>query len=513
MAAKRLYPTASLLGLTVTVTLMLGTSSALAAPQDGAGARLAAAGDGARVPACSACHGTKGQGMSAMGTPRLAGLDPVYFTRQIADFAAGTRANATMAPIARALSADQIRALALYYGSLPKAAPLLVGLAPTKLRRAPGAELAERGAWARGVPACAACHGMDGRGVGANFPPLAGQNAAYLANQLQAFKSGTRAGDPQGLMRGIAARLTEAEIAAAAGYYAPGQAAEAAPPPAAPAAATKPAARSAFAPPPESAIPNDPFGKLVREGEAVFRDTGHYAHAFVGNRLACANCHLDAGRLANSAPLWAAYVAYPAYRKKNRRVNSYAERLQGCFRFSMNGHAPPLGSNVLAALEAYSYFLAKGAPTGVSLPGRGYPRLAPPPEKPDYARGATLYKQKCAFCHGPDGAGQAADGRTVFPPLWGAQSYNWGAGMASVNMAAAFIKANMPLSQAESLSDQQAWDLAAFLDSHERPQDPRFTGSIRETRARFHDTPMSMYGERVQGHLLGQGTEKPAASQ
>jgi thiosulfate dehydrogenase len=272
-------------------------------------------------------------------------------------------------------------------------------------------------------------------------------------------------------------------------------------------ASTPASARSiAFQPPPDNAIPDNDFGKAVRLGQAIFNDTGRLAPAFVGNSMRCASCHLDQGRLANSAPLWAAYVAYPAYRSKNGHVNTFAERLQGCFQFSMNGKAPPLGDKVLVALESYAYFLAKGAPVGASLPGKGYPTPPKPALPMDFARGRQVFEEKCSLCHGHDGQGQTGHGAVVFPALWGAQSFNWGAGMSSIRNAAGFIKANMPLSQGNSLTDQQAWDVAMFMDSHERPQDPRFTGSVAETRKRYHDSEDEMYGKTVDGHALG--TEK-----
>ncbi len=254
-----------------------------------------------------------------------------------------------------------------------------------------------------------------------------------------------------------------------------------------------------FEPPPDSAIPNDKFGDEVRLGENIFREPGTYAAHFVGNDLRCSNCHLQAGRLAGSAPMWAAYTAYPAYRAKNGHVNSFEERLQGCFRFSMNGKVPPLGDPVLVALESYSYFLAKGLPTDEKAPGRGFPALPKPPLAADYARGGQVYAQKCASCHGPDGLGQSSGGKIVFPALWGPRSFNWGAGMGSIKNAAEFIHANMPLGLGGSLSDQQAWDVATYMDSQVRPQDPRFTGDVDETRKKFHDTPTSMYGHTVNG--------------
>jgi thiosulfate dehydrogenase len=257
-----------------------------------------------------------------------------------------------------------------------------------------------------------------------------------------------------------------------------------------------------FVPPAEDEIPAGDFGDMVRRGRDIFTDTGKYAASYVGNGLSCSNCHLDAGRLADSAPLWGAYVRYPAYRKKTGEVNDYVQRLQGCFRYSMNGTAPAADSPEMIALETYSFWMSKGAPVGATLPGAGYPKFkAPMPA--DYHRGEQVFQQDCALCHGPDGQGQKVAGRYAFPPLWGPDSFNWGAGMHQLDNAAAFIKANMPFGRGGTLTAQQAWDVAMFIDAHERPQDPRFTGDVASTRKRFHDDPNSLYGIEVEGHLLG----------
>ena len=260
---------------------------------------------------------------------------------------------------------------------------------------------------------------------------------------------------------------------------------------------------SKFQPPPESAIPNNDFGKMVRLGRDIMVDTPKYAKAYVGNSLSCVNCHTDGGRMAGSAPMWAAYVSYPAYRAKNKKVNTFEERLQGCFMYSENGKAPPLGSEPLVALESYAYWLSTGLPVDEKTPGRGYPALAKAAQAPDYVRGQKVYAQSCAICHGADGQGQYVDGKTVFPPLWGDKSFNWGAGMGSIKNAAEFIHANMPYGQSYSLTPQQAWDVAYFMDAQERPQDPRWTGTVAGTRAKYHDSPFSLYGTKVNGKLLG----------
>lgn len=463
----------------------------------------------AAAAACAGCHGQRGEGNPATGFPRLQGLPAAYQIRQLEAFADGTRQNAVMAPLAQSLSAPERAQLADYYATL-EAHPR----APGSATAARDDQLAVRGRWSEEIPGCVQCHGENGGGIGAAFPPLAGQPAAYLAGQLQAWQHGTRRGEPLALMQRIATRLSAADVTAVADYFGAIPPGGKAPPAAAASSAQQPpqpaAGRSAVFTPADTPIPDDGFGKVIQLGREIFDDPARYAARYVGNDLRCTSCHLDEGRRVGSAPMWAAYVSYPAYRAKNGHVNTYAERLQGCFSYSMNGRAPPLGDPVLVALESYSYWMARGAPLDPNIAGRGYPK---PPKRalpPDRARGAAAYQQKCALCHGDGGEGRSAnDGSPGFPALWGEDSYNWGAGMVNVTNAAAFIKSNMPFSQGGTLTDQEAWDVALFIDSHERPQDPRYAGSVEATRAKFHDGDNSLYGQRVDGQLLGSHSPPP----
>lgn len=274
-------------------------------------------------------------------------------------------------------------------------------------------------------------------------------------------------------------------------------------PVASPPIAMKAAKSERFSPPSLAEAPADAWGDAIRHGEKLMTNTATLAPQYVGNGLVCSNCHLDAGRKAGAAPMWGAFVTFPAFRAKNGEINSFQKRVQDCFLYSLNGTPPPLGSPELLAIESYAAFMAKGLPSGISPTGRGFPKIAAPPQPTNDERGAIVFAEQCSACHGPEGQGQTTDDGIVYPPLWGAKSYNWGAGMARTDKAAAFIHANMPLGQEGSLTVQQAWDVAFFIDGKDRPQDPRFSGDLQATRNLHHDTPLSRYGTVVSGRLLG----------
>ena len=267
-----------------------------------------------------------------------------------------------------------------------------------------------------------------------------------------------------------------------------------------------------FQPPSQAAIPAGPDGEAIRRGIEIFVHTGTAAKRYVGNDLSCGNCHLDGGRAANASPMWAAWVSYPAYRAKDGKINTMEDRIRACFTYSMNAQAspaatpPPYGDDIYRDLQSYFAWLATGARVGAKLNGAGYLKLHQPAQATDPGRGAKVFGENCAACHGDTGQGETKpDGSVAFPPLWGSRSFNWGAGMGKVATAAGFIRANMPLGNGYSLTEQQAWDVAAFLDSHERPPDPRQKGTTIEATRMAHHKDGDYYGQVIAGDLLGDG--------
>ena len=217
-------------------------------------------------------------------------------------------------------------------------------------------------------------------------------------------------------------------------------------------------------------IPLGPAGEKIRLGQRIFDQTPRYAAPYVGNQMNCADCHLQGGREPYSAPLVGVPEMFPAYSQRAGRTITLAERIQECFVRSENGRPPAAGDRVMAALLAYMDWLSQGHPKGTPYPGRGLVDL--PQLHGDAARGATLYAQQCSVCHGDQGAGMPP----IFPPLWGPASFNDGAGMSGVQKMAKFVQHNMPQNAPGSLSPQQAYDLAAYIEGKPRPKmNPAYT--------------------------------------
>lgn len=168
-------------------------------------------GDAGGANACFTCHGLDGRGDGA-GAPRLASLDAGYLERQLTAFADGRRRHARMEWIARRLHANERLAVSAYYHAMD--------FRPAQQQAMDAPALYVAGDPARGIPACAACHGLDGEGVGLGNPPLGGQPAPYLAAQLRAWRESKRRSDPGNVMLEISQRLTPAEAGALAAYAA-----------------------------------------------------------------------------------------------------------------------------------------------------------------------------------------------------------------------------------------------------------------------------------------------------
>lgn len=216
--------------------------------------------------------------------------------------------------------------------------------------------------------------------------------------------------------------------------------------------------------PPDSAMGTDSLGRSIRRGKALLAYTRDSLPRHVGNALACTSCHPDDGTRPYAMPWVGVYGRFPQYRSRAASVQIIEDRINDCFERSMNGRPLARDGRDMRDIIAYMAFLSRGIPVGATVPGQGLPRLSV--TSGDSAAGALVFAGQCQRCHGANGEG------SVGPPVWGPGSYNIGAGMSRLRTASAFIRYNMPQDLRGTLTDQQAADVAAYINSQPRPDHP-----------------------------------------
>jgi len=269
------------------------------------------------------------------------------------------------------------------------------------------------------------------------------------------------------------------------------------------------------------ALPDDAHGRVVRRGRDVITATyaqigpevPNLADRYAGNNLACGNCHLDGGTKKFGIPLFGLFGEYPRYNARSGHEITIEERVDGCMMRSMNGRAMPPEAAPMQAIVAYIRFLSTGVPPGLAVPGLGVGRMPELTRAADPARGRPIYMSVCAACHGQDGLGvrrslPTVDLGYVMPPLWGADSFNDGAGMMRLITAANFIHFNMPHGTDylnPQLSVEDAWDVAAYLVSQPRPHMAGLDRDYPDLLQKPVDAPYGPYadGFSEQQHKYG----------
>jgi thiosulfate dehydrogenase len=207
-------------------------------------------------------------------------------------------------------------------------------------------------------------------------------------------------------------------------------------------------------------------GRLVAQTQLYLGpDVSDPRMRFIASRRACASCHIGAGREQGELSLVAAIGSHP---------DNIADRINGCMVRNMNGRPLPPDGPEMMAMVAWLRFLGdEDAAMGTSRRQAHDPPVFKTPDRAaNPEAGERLFGKRCADCHGKDGAGLPASRNLaqgyLFPPLWGPDSFTDGSEMHSVPTAARFIKAKMPLGRPD-LDDDQAFDIAAFINSKPRP--------------------------------------------
>jgi thiosulfate dehydrogenase len=224
----------------------------------------------------------------------------------------------------------------------------------------------------------------------------------------------------------------------------------------------------------------------IRWGFRIFTNTAAEAPQFVPGRISCSNCHLNGGQRERALPLIGVATMFPEYNRRSGRLYTLNDRIVDCFLRSQNAARGPIPgkpeqslptqtSKEVLALSAYITWLARGYEVGRNPSWRGQNVIAEenriPVSKLSPGRGEALFMERCVNCHGPDGQGVAIGDKKA-GPLWGPDSWNDGAGAARIYTLAGMIRYMMPYTAPGSLTDEEAQQLAAFINSKPRPSFP-----------------------------------------
>lgn len=256
-------------------------------------------------------------------------------------------------------------------------------------------------------------------------------------------------------------------------------------------------------PPAMSELPSDKAqAELVRRGYDLLSDTsrilGRDGKGLTRSALSCRNCHQEAGSVVYGLPWMGAGKRYPRHRAREGRVESLVERINSCMERSLNGQALPVDGPEMRAMLAYIDWLSERTPKEDA--GLLAVDFQPPAREADIEKGEKAYTLYCQNCHGDNGQGYRLGGKGLqaTPPLWGAESYNLGAGMARLLTAAAFVRANMPLGtrwDRPVLSAEEAYDAAAFVNAHDRPDMKGLEKDYPDKLSKPVDAPYGPYAD------------------
>jgi len=251
------------------------------------------------------------------------------------------------------------------------------------------------------------------------------------------------------------------------------------------------------------------YDLITKTNEFIGPDVDELAMRFTGNHLSCTNCHLKAGTTPFSAPYIGVTKRFPQYKGRANDTISMESRINGCMERSMNGKALDKSSNEIKAMIAYMEWLSKDTEEGNKIMGKGFVKVKIPNRKVDLQQGENIFNSKCMSCHGAEGKGVLnSSGGYTFPPLWGDDSFNNGAGMHRVLTAMQFIKGNMPLGatyQNPLLTDAEAYDVAGYINSFDRPTKSNLSKDFPDRTKKPMSSPYPPYADdfSLEQHKFG----------
>lgn len=231
--------------------------------------------------------------------------------------------------------------------------------------------------------------------------------------------------------------------------------------------------------PDTSEFENHPNGAQLRYGRNLIAHTSKYlgpngAVAQISNGMNCQNCHLYAGTKPYGNNFGSVASLYPRFRERSGTKESIEKRVNDCLQRSLNGQPLDSLSKEMRSIVAYLTWVGSNVPKGTKAPGSGLWKISILNRAADSIRGKHVYEESCRICHGNQGEGLMRFNKKeyVFPPLWGDYSFNTAAGLYRISNLANYVYANMPMGASykqPQLTEEQAWDVAAYIVSKQRP--------------------------------------------
>lgn len=287
----------------------------------------------------------------------------------------------------------------------------------------------------------------------------------------------------------------------------------------------KPMPATDWSPPDSLSIPETPEGDLIRYGRELVAHTSVYMGpggniSQTTNGMNCQNCHLKAGKKIFGNNYSAVFSTYPRFRPRSGTIETIEKRVNDCIERSLNGRALKEDSRELKAFVAYISWVGKDVKKGVAPQGVGLWDLPVLDRAASPEKGKLVFEKYCALCHGHDGMGIKNENSAEwkYPPLWGESSYNTAAGLFRLSRFAGYVKANMPNGATFDnpiLTDEEAWDVAAYINSMPRPH-KKFAADWPDISTKPFDHPFGPYADTFpeQQHKFGPfGSIKKSKSQ
>lgn len=266
-----------------------------------------------------------------------------------------------------------------------------------------------------------------------------------------------------------------------------------------------------------------PEDSLVRLGHDLIENTSYYFGpkgkiAAISNGMNCQNCHISGGTVPWGNNFSAVIMSYPRLNYRSGKLMSISRRINDCFERSLNGFAIDTTSHEMQAIIAYMHWIGDDLPKDRKPLGSGIMQLPFLDRAADSSKGRIVYLNICQRCHGGNGQGQpnADSSGYVYPPLWGKNSYNTGAGLYRLAGFAGFIKNNMPFPETNydhpKLTDEEAWDVAAYVNSQPRPLN-KYKNDFPDISKKPIDHPFGPYADTFSERQHKFGPFKPIKDQ